>query len=78
MRESVTEARAAAKREVERVDAQLAATPPLDVVAAPRDGRLYLLSNFDPSRLARRFALWAWGDLAAFLAALGALLYLAS
>ncbi len=69
-------ARAEAKRQAERRHAELAAVPPLDVVAAPRDGRLYVLSNIDPSKLARRFALWSWGHLAAFFAALGVLLYL--
>jgi hypothetical protein len=68
-------ARAEAKRQVERRHAELAAVPPLDVVGAPRDGRLYLLSNIDPAKLARRFVLWAWAHLAAFFAALGALLY---
>jgi hypothetical protein len=70
-----TLARAEAKRQVERAHAQLAGAPLLDVVGAPRDGRLYLLSNFDPFRLARRFALWAWAHLAAFFAALGVFLY---
>ncbi len=69
-------ARAEAKRQVERHHAALAALPPVDVVAAPRDGRLYLLSNIDPQKLARRFALWAWAHLAAFFAALGVLGYL--
>jgi hypothetical protein len=69
-------ARAEAKRQVERTHAELAAVPPLDVVGAPRDGRLYLLSNFDPSRLSRRFALWAWAHLAGFFAALAVLVYL--
>jgi hypothetical protein len=69
-------ARAEAKRQVERTHAELAAVPPLDVVGAPRDGRLYLLSNFDPFRLSRRFALWAWAHLAAFFAALAVLVYL--
>ena len=69
-------ARAAAKREVERVQTELAAVPPLDVVGAPRDGRLYLLSNLDPSTLTRRFALWGWAHLAGFFAALGVFVYL--
>lgn len=69
-------ARAAAKRVVERTRGELAAIPPFDLVAAPRDGRLYVLSNIDPSRLARRFALWSWAHLAAFFVALGAFLYI--
>jgi hypothetical protein len=71
-----TLARAEAKRQVERTHAELAAVPPVDVVGAPRDGRLYLLSNVDTERLTRRFALWAWAHLAAFFAALGVLVYL--
>jgi len=70
-----TLARAEAKRQVERTQAELAAVPPLDVVGAPRDGRLYLLSSIDPGKLSRRFALWAWGHLAAFFAALGVFVY---
>jgi hypothetical protein len=69
-------ARAAAKREVERAHAALAAVPAVDVVGAPRDGRLYVLSNVDPKRLTRRFALWGWAHLAAFFAALAVLLHL--
>jgi hypothetical protein len=69
-------ARAEAKRRVQRQHAELAAIPPLDVLAAPRDGRLYVLSNIDPAKLSRRFALWSGGHLAAFFAALGVFLYL--
>jgi hypothetical protein len=69
-------ARAQAKRQVERAHAELAAVPPIDVLGCPRDGRLYLLSNLDPLRLTRRFALWAWAHLAAFFAALGVFVYL--
>jgi hypothetical protein len=69
-------ARAQAKRQAERAHAELAAVPPIDVLGCPRDGRLYLLSNLDPLRLTRRFALWAWAHLAAFFAALGVFVYL--
>jgi hypothetical protein len=68
-------ARAAAKRQVERRQTELAAVPPVDVLVAPRDGRLYLLSNFDPRKLTRRFVLGAWAHLAAFFATLGVLVY---
>ena len=69
-------ARAAAKRQVERRQTELAAVPAVDVLVAPQDGRLYLLSNFDPHKLTRRFVLGAWAHLAAFFATLGVLLYL--
>lgn len=70
-------ARAEAKRQIERTHVELRAAPRFDCVRKPADGRLYLLSNRDPVRLARRFALWAWLHLALFFGALGAFAFLA-
>jgi hypothetical protein len=69
-------ARAEAKRQVEHADVERAAVPPVDVIGQPRDGRLYVLSNLDPDKLARRFALGSWAHLAAFCAAVGVIVYL--
>jgi hypothetical protein len=71
-----TLARAQAKREVDRVEVARAAVPPVDVIGKPRDGRLYVLSNLDSGKLARRFALGSWAHLAAFCAAVGVIVYL--
>lgn len=63
-------ARAEAKRQVTRrhddIRSQSAA---VNVVRAPGDGRLYLLSNLDPDRLARRYKLWGIAHLLIFTAA---------
>jgi hypothetical protein len=42
----------------------------------PRDGRLFLLSDLDPNRLARRYGVWTWIQLAIGVGAGGGLLLL--
>lgn len=71
-------ARRAAKREVEHRHRDIRLSGNVThVMRKPRDGRLYLLSNFDPDQLARRYARWAWFHLAAFVGAgIGAGVYL--
>ncbi|MCX7891441.1 MAG: E3 ubiquitin ligase family protein [Burkholderiales bacterium] len=70
-------ARAQAKREAGRTDA--AAGPGTDVMRRPADGRLYLISNLDPEKLARKFRIWAWAHLAIFFGGVaGALLAVSS
>lgn len=70
-----TLARAEARREVARNHRALRAAASFDAMQAPADGRLYLLSNYRPAALARRFALWSWAHLAVLFAALGGLAY---
>ncbi len=70
-----TLARAEARREVARNHRALRAAPSFDAIQAPADGRLYLLSNYSPAALARRFVLWSWAHLAVFFAALAGLAY---
>lgn len=65
-------ARSAARREVEGRRNELLAAPEAHVVRAPRDGRLYLISDLDPARIARRYRLWAGFHLALFLGSLAA------
>ncbi len=64
-------ARAQAKREVRaRRDAVLRA-PEAHLMRRPEDGRLYLISDLDPARIARRYRLWAGFHVVVFLGAAG-------
>ncbi|MFV0662566.1 hypothetical protein [Denitromonas sp.] len=58
-------ARAEAKREVRRQQAELHAAAEAHIVRKPEGRRLYLISDLDPSQLGRRYQLWGWGFLAA-------------
>jgi hypothetical protein len=64
-------ARSQARREVRKTHNELRTRPGTHVVGKPRDGRLFLISNVNPDKLARRYRLWAWVHLAAFVAAVG-------
>ena len=66
-------ARQAARREVEKMRRDIAAQPDLHLMRRPADGRLYLVTNLCPDKLARRYGLWALFHLIVFFAALGAL-----
>jgi hypothetical protein len=66
-------ARQAARREVSRMHREARNESDLHTLNRPRNGRLYLLSNIDPNRLARRYLLWSLFHLATFLGALGAI-----
>ncbi|WP_407898541.1 hypothetical protein [Ferrigenium sp. UT5] len=64
-------ARQAAKREArKRLDAARA-KPDTHFMLKPRDGRLFLISNLSPEKLARRYALWIGLNLMIFFGALG-------
>jgi hypothetical protein len=63
-------ARAEAKRQVARRQEDLRSqTGATNVLRAPGDGRLYLLSNLDPEVLARKYRLWGIAHLVIFMAA---------
>jgi hypothetical protein len=51
-------ARQAAKREIAKQHQEVRAQPGLHIMRRPRDGRLFLLANMDPHRLARRYRFW--------------------
>lgn len=68
-------ARAAAKRELEGIHAELRKQPSIDVLIKPADGRVFLLSNHPPDNLKQRLGWWAWGHLFIVFAALIALVY---
>lgn len=65
-------ARQAARREVEKLHLEARAQPEAHLMGRP-DGRLYLITNLAPEKLARRYGLWALFHLAVFFASLGAL-----
>lgn len=67
-----TLARRAAQREVGQRHHEIRQRPDTHLLGRPSDGRPYLLSNIDPSRLARRFLLWAAIHMAAALGAVAA------
>ena len=60
---------AAAEREVDARHGEPRQKPGLHVMAAPGDGRPFLLSNSDPDELRRRYKWGAWIPLAWFIAA---------
>ncbi|MFH0934147.1 MAG: hypothetical protein V1879_02995 [Pseudomonadota bacterium] len=66
-------ARQAAKREAEKRLSQARAEPDTHFMLKPHDGRLFLISNFDPDRLVRRYSIWAWVHVVIFFGALAAL-----
>ncbi len=66
-------ARAQAKREILANHRELRASPELNVMRLPADGRLYLISDLKPDKLAGKYRLWAWFHIAIFLGALGSL-----
>lgn len=63
-------ARRAAHREVEQQHRELRLTPGVHVMRAPTDGRHFLIANYSPQALKRRFVWWGWFHLAVFFAAL--------
>jgi hypothetical protein len=65
-------ARAQAKREVARLQRELLAAPEAHVMRKPAGRRLYLISNLDPARIARRYRLWAAFHLVIFFGAASA------
>lgn len=63
-------ARQAAKREVTKKLRDAQAQPDLHIISQPRDGKLFLISNLTPEKLARRYWLWTWAHLGIFFGAL--------
>lgn len=66
-------ARQAAKREVAKRKREAHAQPDVHLLGQPRDGKLFLISNFSPEKLARRYLFWSWAHLAIFFGALAGL-----
>ncbi len=70
-------ARLAAKREIEKKHREIRSSPGVHVLRQPKDGRLFLLSNLDPDKLARKYTVWSAVHLTIFFAAGGITLFLA-
>jgi hypothetical protein len=64
-------ARSAAKREVAKMMRETRAQPEINIISRPRDGQLFLISNYSQEKLSRRYLLWSWAHLAIFFGALG-------
>lgn len=71
-------ARSQAKREVRKTHNEIRTRPGTNVLHKPRDGRLFLISNVGPEELTRRYKVWAWVHLAAFVAAVAGASWLAA
>lgn len=69
-------ARQAAKREANKRLAHERAEPDVHHLLKPHDGRLFVLSNLSPEKLARRFVLWTWLHLTIFFGALAGIAWL--
>lgn len=64
-------ARSQARREVRKTHNEIRTQPGTHLLHKPRDGRLFLISNVDPEKLAWRYRLWAWAHLAVLVSAIG-------
>lgn len=62
--------RRAARREIEKQHREARELADTHLVGRPPDGRLYLITNRDPSRLARRYLLWMIFHLIVFFGSL--------
>ena len=66
-------ARQAARREIEKQHRAARNETDVHTLRCPSAGQLYLISNLDPDKIARRYLYWTAFHLATFFAALGAL-----
>lgn len=63
-------ARRAALREVKKKIEEAHAQADVHIISQPPDGKLFVISNLTPRKLARRYLYWAWGNLAIFFGGL--------
>lgn len=68
-------ARQQAKREITAQHREQHAHAEVSIVRRPDDGRMFLISDLDPARLARRYRVWSWAHLTIFFATLGGFAY---
>ena len=69
-------ARRAAVREVQQEHREIRAESGVNVMRAPRDGRLYLLSSLSPQKLRNKYLLWSIFHLVILISAASAALWL--
>lgn len=70
-----TLARQAARREVEKLHREARNEADVNTLSCPRSGQLYLLTNLDRDKVARRYLWWAIFQLALFFGALAGLAF---
>ena len=70
-----TLARQAARREVEKLHREARNAADVNTLSCPPDGQLYLLTNIDPDKLARRYLWWAIFQLVVFVGSLGGMAF---
>jgi len=63
-------ARAQAKREVATMHREARNNAEVSILRAPADGRMFLISDLDESKLAGKYRLWIWLHLAIFFGSL--------
>lgn len=71
-------ARRLALRSVEKQHREIRAASSLNLMRAPANGRLFLISSLSPQKLRQRYTLWSLFHLSAFALATGALVWLSS
>ena len=71
-------ARAQARREVTRAQRMAISSAETHIMRRPADGRLYLISDLDPNRLAMRYRYWSWFHLVVFLGSVATVAWLAN
>ena len=71
-------ARQQARRDVKKEHRNIRLQSGTNVMHQPDDGRLFLISDMDPSRLARRYQLWTGFHLIMLFGALGCLAWILS
>lgn len=71
-------ARQAAKREAEKRLSVARNQADINFLVQPPDGKLFLISNYTPDKLARRYLFWAWAHIAILFAALGGFIWVSS
>jgi hypothetical protein len=69
-------ARRAAVREVEANHREIRMSAGTNVLRAPADGRLFLVSNDTPANIRFKYSLWAWAHAAIFIVAGGGMFLL--
>ncbi|MDX1916166.1 MAG: hypothetical protein SFU55_11330 [Methylophilus sp.] len=71
-------ARRAATREVEQLHREIRKESGLHIIRAPRDRRLFLISNMSPHKLRQRYQWWSYFHLAVLALSVGAFFWVKS
>jgi len=71
-------ARQQARRDIRKEHQQIRLQSGTHIVHKPRDGRLFLISDLDPMKLARRYKIWAWFHLLVLFGSVGGIVWVTS